>query len=133
MDLFVGGAQDEILRAFGEDGAIECFASGGLDGFLDVGDGALRLEGVEEGEEVVERVAGDGGEGRHAAAEAALVDEIGDLGIFETAEAAGDLGAVFAAHAVAAVTDGAVVVVDLVAGVFIGVLGLGEGGESNET
>jgi len=121
------------LRAFGEDGTIECFAAGGLDGFLNVGDGALGLEGVEKGEKVVERVAGDGGKGGHAAAEAALVDEIRDLGIFEAAEATGDLGTVFAAHAVAAVADGAVVVVDHVAGVFIGVLGLGEGGKQQQS
>jgi hypothetical protein len=62
-----------------------------------------------------------------------LVDEIRDLGIFEAAEATGDLGTVFAAHAVAAVADGAVVVVDHVAGVFIGVLGLGEGGKQQQS
>ena len=61
------------------------------------------------------------------------MDQISDLLIFEAAQTAGDLRTVFAAEPIAPVTNGTIVVIDLMTGVRIGILRQGEPRDEKKT
>ena len=128
MNAIVGSAEGEVLHAFAENVASEGFAAGGLYILMDVGHFARGLERVEEDDEVFELIGRESGEGRHATAESALMNEFAKLRIFNTPQAAGDGGAVFAAPTVAAMADGTIVVIHLLAGFGVGTLHRSNGG-----
>jgi hypothetical protein len=62
-----------------------------------------------------------------------LVNEFGELGIFNAAQTTGNLGTVFATESVASVADGAIVVIDLPTGLLVAVLRRHNGRENEHT
>jgi hypothetical protein len=88
---------------------------------------------VKKCDQVVQFRASHTGEGWHPAAQAALMNQFGELGIFNPAQATRNLRTVLATESVASVTDGAIVVIDLPTGLLVALLRLHKAGEKQQT